>query len=133
VTLVRTDGAAALRHLRRHANGAALTENEQEDPSLVRGVPLVGRRGALEASSLYTVRTIHGNVVTECVVPHHRIFSLYLAARPKSVKHQLPFFGDDRDNEVTFMSEGLPVRIKAQERLTFAKPALVGAFSWRDL
>lgn len=124
LTVVRTESTAALQHFRRVGTGAALTAEEIANPSTVYDVPLVAVRGALESSSLYTVKTIHGNVVTEAVVPHHRVFALYMTARPKSAGHQLSFFANDTENEVTFMPEGLPFRIRAQADLAFAAPVL---------
>ncbi|NBE81647.1 hypothetical protein [Micromonospora rubida] len=125
LTVVRTESTAALEYFRRVDNGAALTAEQIGNPSEVYDVPLTATRGALESSSLYTVKTIHGNVVTEAVVPHHRIFALYLTARPKSVGHQLSFFANDTENEVTFLPEGLSFRIRRHADLGFAAPTTV--------
>ncbi|MGB2567650.1 hypothetical protein ACPFP2_04235 [Micromonospora citrea] len=122
LTVVRTESASALAHFKRQNTGAALTTEEIANPSTVYDVPLIAMRGALESSSLYTIKTIHGNVVTESVVPHHRIFALYLTGRPRSVEHRMSFFGNETENEVTFMPEGLPFRIRKESDLSFVKP-----------
>lgn len=133
LTVVRTESASAAAYFHRQANGAALTANEIENPSTVYNVPLTCVRGALESSSLYTIKTIHGNIVTQSVVPHHRIFALYMTGQPSSVEHQLSFFENDTENEVTFMPQGLPFQITDPNQLAFARAAQAQALSWNDL
>ncbi|MET8118419.1 hypothetical protein [Micromonospora sp. NPDC005189] len=122
ITVVRTESTEAVRNFQR-VDGAALTQNEIEAPLSVKDTPLTCVRGPLESSSLYTVKTIYGNVVTEAVVPYHRVFALYLTGRPGSPEHQMSFFENDTENEVSFMPQGLTFQIKDQSDLAYARPA----------
>jgi hypothetical protein len=130
VTVVRTESEDALKYFKR-LNDVSLTEEEMKAPSTVYNVDLKCVRGALESSSLYTIKFIHGNIVTESVVPHHRIFALYMTGQPSSTAHELSFFENDSENEVSFMPEGLPFKIKSEKELAVAHPAK--AFSIDDL
>lgn len=132
VTVVRTESAEAVRHFTR-VGGAALTQAEIDAPLSAKDTPLTCLRGPLESSSLYTVKTIHGNVVTEAVVPHHRVFALYLTGRPGSPEHQTSFFENDTENEVSFMPQGLQFQIKDQSDLAYAQPATPDYGSLRRL
>ncbi len=122
VALVRTESMDAVKHFRRAVGGAPLTADEMADLPSVYNVPLTCLRGALESSSLYTIKTIHGNVVTEAVVPHHRIFALYMTGQPQTIEHMTSFFENDTENEVTFMPQGLRFQIKDPNTLTVARP-----------
>ena len=120
VTVVRTESTEAAKSFLR--NGNPLTSGELDDLGSLQGVPLTGRRGALESSSIYTVKHIHGHLVCEYQVPHHRVFGLYMLGQPKSVAHMLSFFENDTENELSFLPEGLTFQLKPASQLAFAKP-----------
>lgn len=120
VTVVRTESSAAARSFL--LNGLPLTEGQLDDLLPLHNVPMTGKRGALESSSLYTVKNIHGHLVTEYQLPYHRVFALYMVAQPKSAGHMLSFFENDTENELAFMPEGLPFVLKSHGELLFAKP-----------
>lgn len=61
-------------------------------------------RGANESSSIYNSVTVGGHEMTLQVVPHHRVFGMYLTERSDG---GTMFLGDD-ENEFMFIPEGLP-------------------------
>ncbi|GHJ50257.1 hypothetical protein Cs7R123_75990 [Catellatospora sp. TT07R-123] len=124
VTVVRTESMAALDHFTVARTGAPITADQKEELKLLHGVELSCKRGALESSSLYTIKCINGSVVTETAVPHHRVFALYLTGQPRTVENLTSFFENDTENEVTFMPEGLRFMVKPEAELAYAKPVV---------
>ncbi len=114
VTVVRTESDTALEYFYDAVDGTT--------PCKKMNKLLVAKRGALESSSVYTLKFIHGHNATEQHVPYHRLFGLYITAQPKSVAHELSFFENDTENEFSFLPQGIEFMLKAPEDMLFAKP-----------